>query len=343
MLDPKRRNLLLVLSLTLMVGIPIWFFLTSVHKKDRLVVSRVALPSVGLLYIAEERGLYEENDLEVDFLAFSTGREALKELDSGKADLATVYQTPILERALENNPLRILTSLHNSNRGTGIVARRDRGIYRPMDLVGRRVGVPLKTSGELFFKGFLQLEGISWSSLKVVNVPPAEFESRFLSGELDAAVMWQPHLHNAQTMLAPNKVSTFYSDVYTEISLLVSNDQVIKSKAPAIKKFLTALTMAEAFLREHPEEAFEILVKSKDFHGQNLDALRASWNVYRLELKLDNFMALTLEKELELRRVKSDRAKSTVEVSDLIRPELLEAVDPEAVTFHPLSRTAVTP
>lgn len=338
MLDQKRRNLLIVAVFTFVIGLPVWLFLRSSHQKDRLVVSRISLPSLGLIYLAEEQGFFQEHSLDVDFHSYATGREALIDLDTGKSDLVTVYQTPILERALENNPVRVLTSLHNSSRGTGVVARRDRGIHRPADLVGRRVGVPMKTSGELFFRGFLKLEGIAWGLLKIVDVPPSESEARFVSGELDAVVIWEPYLHNAQSTLAPNKVSTFYSDVYTEVSLLVTTDQVIQSKSTAIKKFLAALADAEDFIRDRPDEAFDVIVKAQDFRGQSSDSLRASWNVYRLELKLDNLTALTLEKELALRRGSLVRPTNVVEVSDLIRPQLLEEVNPEAVTiFHPLS------
>jgi ABC-type nitrate/sulfonate/bicarbonate transport system substrate-binding protein len=338
MISQKRRHWLIVAGFTLVVGLSTWFYLRTSHHIDRLVVSRIALPSLGLVYLAEEQGFFADHSLEVEFRSYPTGRQAMADLEHNKADLVTVYQTPVLERALENQPLRVLSSLHNSFRGTAIIARRDRGIHCAADLVGRRVGVPLKTSGELFIRGVLKLEGIAWSSLKISDVSPSEFESRFLSGELDAAVIWEPSLHNVQAALAPNQVSTFYSDVYTEVSLLVTNDEVIQSKSGAIKKFLAALADAEEYLQNRPEEAFDVIVKAKDFRGQNIDSLRAAWNVYRLELKMDNLTALTLEKELALRLGSMDRSKTTVEISDLIRPELLEEVSPEAVTiFHTLS------
>lgn len=332
MTDLKRHNLLIVASFTLAISIPLWLVLSFAHKREKLIVSRIALPSVGLVYLAQNQGYFEEEGLDVEFISHPTGVQALTDIDSGRADLVTVYQTQVLQRAIEDRPIRILTTLHSSTRGTGVVARRDRGIRHPTDLVGRRVGLPFGNFGELFFRAFLKLEGIAYKKVQVVNAPITEGVNRFRDGDLDALVTWQPLLHEAQGSFPPEKISIFYSDVFVEMSLLAAKDETLKNKTAAIAKFIRALVRAERFHRDNPDESFELIISSDDFKGQDPEALRAAWNVYRLELKLDNLMLATMQKKLELRRSMENVADGMWDVAELIRPKLLEAASPEAVT-----------
>ncbi len=135
-----------------------------------LVFGRVSLPVLSLVYIAEARDLFRSQNLQVDVRPYDLGREAMRDLLADRIDVATVYNTPVLTKALEGAPLRILSTVHSAEHQTGIIARTDRGIRRAEDLVGKKIAVTKNTTAYLFLVLYLKSRGIAGGS--PWSIPP---------------------------------------------------------------------------------------------------------------------------------------------------------------------------
>src|SRR5512145_2771385 len=91
--------------------------------RERLTLGVPHLPAFGLVFIADARGYFAANGLEVEQRRFATGRDALAALAAGDVDAATAYVTPVATRASRDD-LEVLTTLHASTRLTRLLARR---------------------------------------------------------------------------------------------------------------------------------------------------------------------------------------------------------------------------
>lgn len=297
-------------------------------EPERLTVGVARLPASALVYVAEANGYFAAHGLAVERRTFETGRDALAALAAGEVDAATAYTTPVALRAGRDD-LEALTTLHASTRLTRIVARGDRGIARSQDLAGRRIGVPLGTSGEYFLHTVLAYAGIE-ASVSRVDLSPAEAVDALAEGRVDAIVAWPPYVYRARARLGRAAIE-IPGEVYPEISVLVVRDATHRARRPALVKLVRALADAERLVHERPERAFEAL--RAEFPEFSEAELRETWEAMRPVLGVTHELAAVLEREAAWFRDRGRTSGPQLDAGAVLDPEVLAEVDPEAVTF----------
>ena len=113
-------------------------------KKLTIAVLTTMHPT--LVKIAQARGFFREEGLDVTLQLHSSGKAALRSLIDGKADLATAADTPIMFALMQGAQLSLITTIETSTKNAAIIARRDRGIGCAADLKGRSSGPTATTS-----------------------------------------------------------------------------------------------------------------------------------------------------------------------------------------------------
>ncbi|HYG67588.1 MAG TPA: ABC transporter substrate-binding protein, partial [Anaeromyxobacteraceae bacterium] len=222
-------------------------------RPHRLVVASVRQPATGLLAFAGSSGCIGEQRLELQEQEFALGRDALVLLRDRRADVAVAYEIPVLRAAFEDPRLRVLSELHRSAENTRVVARRDRGVSSVEDLRGRRVGAAAGTNAEFFLDALLRFGGLREADVERVNREPPAAVDALLAGQLDAAALSDPFAHHAEVALGARAV-VLKTDLYLETSLLVTRDDVVAERRPALEALARALACAERRARERPDE-----------------------------------------------------------------------------------------
>jgi ABC-type nitrate/sulfonate/bicarbonate transport system substrate-binding protein len=145
--------------------------------------------------------------------------------------------------------------------------------------------------------------------------------------------IWTPHAERARRMAGPGGGVEVGSDVYTEVSLLVTRAPALASRRSALVKLVAALADAERLARERPWEAFAVL---RAEFGEVTDAdLADAWRRVRPTLGLTHQLAGVLEDEARWFRAAGRAEGGLLDVGTLLAPEVLSEVDAEAVTFVP--------
>ena len=160
-----------------------------------LSIAVVAQPVAALVHVADEKGFFREEGVEVALSAFDLGRDALASALAGGADLATVYDLPVARQLNAGEDLAILATLHRSVSGHAVLARRERGIARPEDLRGKRIGVTKGISTDYFLALFLTSHGLPQAAVKEVPLEPADYAQALAGGAIDALVTFNPHTY----------------------------------------------------------------------------------------------------------------------------------------------------
>ena len=65
-----------------------------------------------------------------------------------KTDMAAAAEVPFVIAVLNGQPFAIAATIVSVSTEMAVVARRDRSIAQPRDLMGKKIGVTLGTSGE---------------------------------------------------------------------------------------------------------------------------------------------------------------------------------------------------
>lgn len=300
------------------------------REPDRITIATVPLAAVGLVFIAETKGYFRARGVAVEQRRFSSGRDGCAALGRGEVEVAVAFETPVVLRASVDPELDVISALESSSRSTRLVARADRGIHRDADLTGKRVGVPLNTNAESFLHALLQYASVPRSAVEVVDVAPDRAAELLAAGQVDAIAIWPPHVARARRLLGQDGVVELGTDVYTELSMIVTRDSILERRRPTLVKVVRALSDAERLVRERPEEAFEALAAA--LPDQPREDLREAWAEVRPGLGLSHLLAHVLEAEWE--RLRGERRLSgAIDLAALVEPDILSEVDPEAVTL----------
>jgi ABC-type nitrate/sulfonate/bicarbonate transport system substrate-binding protein len=298
---------------------------------DRLVLGSVRLPAMGLVFIAQESGCFEDERLAVDLRTFETGRDALEAMRRGELDVATMFETPVVRRAFEDDTLRVLTSLHSSSRNTRVAARVDRGIGGVRDLRGKRIGLPRQTHAESFLRTLLAFAGIDPAEVSLVDVAPGRSAEALASGEVDAVAVWSPHVDDAAEALPAGEVVRFRCDLYMEMAILVTREQVRRSAAPALTKLVRCLRRAELAVESAPDGG--LALARRIFPEDDPDEIARRWADVSLHLGLHNVLVSSFTQEAEWVRAAEGIDRPVPRFAGLLAPEFLEEVHPDSITY----------
>lgn len=297
-------------------------------QRPRLVVAAVRQPATSLFFVARSAGCFEAEGIDVEERTFELGRDALELLRAGQADAAIAYATPVLRAAFSDERLRALTTLHTSTRNTRLVTRRDAGIRDFADLAGKRIGVARGTNADFFVDLALKLGGVAPPGATVLSSAPETSVRALVDGSLDAAVLSDPPAGEAERLLGDAAV-VLQTDLYVEVSLLVTREDQLAKRAPALRSLLRGLSCAERRARADPADA-QARIRDR-FPEQDDAALRAQLARVSWGLGLDNVLSDVLRREREMLASSGTALGRPPELSRLLAPRLLEEVLPESV------------
>jgi NitT/TauT family transport system substrate-binding protein len=209
------------------------------------------------------------------------------------------------------------------------VAQKDRGIVKPADLKGKRIGVTLGTNADFFADAFLLAHAIDRKKVKIIDMKPDEMLDALGKGRVDAVSTFNPTLKQLQKGLGSKGAVFFGETFYTEIFCLAADREYVKNRPEAIKKVLRALIKAETFVQEHPKEALSLAAEFTKTDKAILDEI---WGIFTFRVSLDQALLVDFEDQTRWAiKNKLTVRRDMPNYLDHIYSEGLQAVKPDAV------------
>lgn len=321
---PPRRFWLAVcwMGLTLFAG---------ASRGETLTLAVADIPYSAPVLIAEAEGYFAAEGLALQVKHYPVGRICLERLLAGEAHFATVADTPITLAGFTRRDFGILATTTISGRENQIVVRTDRGIRRPADLQGKRLGVIPGTSGHYFADTFLLFHGVKLDKVTEHHLDAKDPVGALARGEVDAASLFGISVTDALHRLGPQGrvlpgpafFSVTFNIVSRPASQGVSDDDAMK--------LLRAVQRATVLLQREPERARAIVAKALKV---SVEDLAKTWDSFDFRLQLSQSLITTLEAEARwaLRR-RLVPAGEVPDYLDLVRPEPLKKLDARAVNL----------
>ncbi|MBF0296161.1 MAG: NrtA/SsuA/CpmA family ABC transporter substrate-binding protein [Magnetococcales bacterium] len=257
---------------------------------ERLTLADAPTLLTGLVALANHLGHFRAADLELAILPFATGDQALQAMEEGRADVATVAETAFVLRLFGQPELRALAVIGGCDNEVRILARRDAGIGALADLRGKRIATQQRLSTHFFLDQVLLKHGMTMADITPVFRKLPELPDLITSGRVDAVITRDPFLSQAIGQLGENAIVLEAPGLYDKVFLLAMLRERLGQRGPAIQKLLTALVRTEAYVRDHGQEAHDLLVRLLPN-----EKLSSVWHHTRLRLWLDHRFLLTLE------------------------------------------------
>ena len=301
----------------------------SAGPTEKITIAYAATTDAALAEVALSRGYYPEEGLEAIARLHPYGKLALEDLLAGKADFATVAETPIIFAIMKGEKISVIATILTSEIINAVLARRDKGIRTPEDLKGKKIAATLGTTSDFFLDALLGVHGISRKEVTIVDLKAEAMPAALAQGKVDAVSTFAPYVALTQKKLGKNVTTFRDKDIYRSTFNVVATQEFIRKNPGKVKKMLRALVKAERFVRGNPAEAQKIVA---DFCGVELSVVRDIWADTRFAVTLDQPLLLAMEDESRWAIDKGlTKARMVPNYLEYIYVDGLKSIKPEGV------------
>jgi len=216
------------------------------------------LPFVGA-YVANEKGYFAEENLDVT-IEHSPGKgEHLQLLVAGKVQITTQDAAVLLKRRADPGLPLVSIALLGQRGQQAFVALADSGIETPKDWEGRLVGYKGTPPPDLF--ALLAASGADVDQVELINVG---FDPRVLTErQVDVYPVYKSNEPNMIRNWGYELTLWDAADygVPTLGLTYVTSDEILAQSPEMLTRFLRATLKGIEYAREHPDEAIDIVMQ----------------------------------------------------------------------------------
>lgn len=284
----------------------------------------------SLILVAYEQAYFRENGIDITLKKYSTGGRSIDRMFNNECDVSVSAGSPIVFQSFRHPDLRVLATIGFSDNSARIVARKDRGIEKPVDLKGKKIAAQKGTSFHLFVSLFLTKHGMSTRDVDLSFTRAEELGQKEAWERFDAISLKEPYSTDAIKFLGDNAVVFEDRGLLLVTFNVVSRSSFIEKSPEVIRRLLKAIVQAEEFAKKHPEKLYELIAKTHKYDKAKWDIIMSDIN---LVVSLEQSLLLTLEDEARWTISEGFADKNEVpNYLDFIYLEGLQAVKPDAVT-----------
>lgn len=232
--------------------------LASAADKMKLMLDWFINPDHGPIIVAQEKGYFADQGLEVEIIAPADPSDPPKLVAAGQADLAVSYQPQLHLQIHEGLPLIRVGTLVATPLNCLLVLK-DGPIKKISDLKGKKIGFSVSGVEEAVLGSILNNHGVEMSDIELVNVNWSLSPS-LMSNQVDAVIGAYRNFELNQMEIEGVEGKCFFVEeeglpTYDELIYVAKSDEMDKDK---ISRFLTATELATQYIVNHPEESWEI-------------------------------------------------------------------------------------
>ena len=259
----------------------------------RIAASRapVSLP----LYVAQQRGFFADEHLDVVIADCIGGTRCLRQLLDDKADLATSSEMPVVLQAFAHSDVAIVATIVHASDNLKLIARKASGVTRSEQLDGRRLGVIAGTASQYELETHLLTVGIDPRHVTMVPLQAEETAAALQSGRIDAIAVWEPYGYAALRGADAVGLRLPLSGGYIESYNLVVRRSPSAARDDQLVRLLRAVERAEQFIQDRPGEAQAILREQLKLDQHFVDWV---WAGLGFRMSLDQSLVSTMEGEV---------------------------------------------
>lgn len=239
-----------------------------------------SLPAFGPWMVAQQRGYFKAEGLNVTFQIAKGGVDVAKQVGAGNAVIGGgIGDTSIIVRP-NGVPVKTVALLGGGSL-MQLVINKDKGVSSIKDLKGKTVTAMAYQDTTYFaLLGMLATQGMSKDDVNAQAVGPVNVWKLFIAGQADAMAAvpdW-----TAQAQAAKMNIEIIPSDKYFKsmAQAIIAADDVIKKNPALIKKLVSATLKGMKDIMADPEAAAVDYVKAVPEHAGKEKAMAAVFKLY---------------------------------------------------------------
>jgi NitT/TauT family transport system substrate-binding protein len=251
---PRSRLIVVAAAAWLAAGL-----VTASHAEP-LRIAHTVWVGFGPLFIAQEKGFFDREGVEVELIRIEEHTTQYAGLSSGQIDAAAAafQDAPVFSDPNEP-PLVCVLMLDESRGADGVLAARD--IRTIADLKGRSVAVLHGSVSHFYLSVLLAEAGLTQADLEIVDLNAEDAGEAFLLQEVDAAVTWEPWLRQGRTTEHGHLLTDSSERPGLIVDGLLTRADVFAARRDDFRAVARAWDAAVGYFKDHPEEAVAIMAR----------------------------------------------------------------------------------
>jgi len=268
----------------------IWFLVFSSPSANSAENITVLLdwfvnPDHAPLFVALEKGFFDERGLNVNFIAPADPNDPPKLVAAGKADIAISYQPQLYLQVGQGLPLVRIGTLIATPLNS-LVVLQNGPIKSIKDLKDKKIGYSVGGFEDALLKAMLAGHGLTLENVELVNVN-FSLSPALISGQVSAVIGAFRNFELNQMDIVGQPGRAFYVEeegvpAYDEL-IIIANQKSLAN--PKFRLFIDALEQGVQYLINHPNESWELFIKKHPDLNDELN--RRAWKdtIYRFSLR----------------------------------------------------------
>jgi len=301
---------------------------SAVARAEPLTLAVSPGPVTLPVYVAQARGFFKDEGLDLQLAECASGRECYQWLAEGRVDIATAAELQVAAGAAAHRDLAIVATISTSSYQIKLVARRSAQIAEAPQIRGKRVATVPGSSARYFLDNWLVFNDVDPAAVTLVGLSPDKLLPALESRSVDAIAIWEPLASAAALALGGDAVTFVSPRVYTQHFNLVSARPTLERRDADVTRLLRALQRAQRAIQADPAAA-NALLAARLHVAPAMAATVMEGQDYRV--RLDQSLVTTMQSEARWAARDAGGARVNVDVLRAIAPAMLRRLDPSAV------------
>lgn len=229
-------------------------------KTVSIQIDGAAVPYYAPLYMAQEKGFFAEEGLNVEFY-YAAAADIVKNVASGNVEFGFPNADAVVAARSQDIPVKVVSTTYQEGLGA-IIFGADSGIETPADLKGKKVAVTSLGSANYFqLEAAMKSVGMTVADVNVEIVGTGAILTALTQGQVDAIVFSKLRTIelNNQGFAAADIVSDQFLPSFGNV--LISSEQLIADDPATVDGFVNALNKGIEYVINNVEESVDYSIE----------------------------------------------------------------------------------
>jgi len=146
--------------------------------------------------VVKQSGWLEQDlaGVKVSWLPFNSGGEVNQAITANGVDIGLAGSSPVSRGVANGIPYVVPWIFDVIGKAEALAVRPEANIKSAADLVGKKVGVPFISTTHYSLLSYLKQNNVDPASVEIINMTPPDAVAAYVTGNIDAAYIWEPAL-----------------------------------------------------------------------------------------------------------------------------------------------------
>jgi NitT/TauT family transport system substrate-binding protein len=210
-------------------------------------------------YVAQEKGFFKKHGADVKLVWFANYSDSIAALSTGQLDANSQTWSDTMGPLAKGLPLKAILVNDNSAGNDALMVSPK--VKSFADLKGKSIALEQYSISHFVLANALAKNGLKPGDVKIVNLSAGDAAAAFMTGRVEAAVVWNPWVSQIEKSGKGRALFTSKDMPGLIPDLLVAQDKAIQAKRKDLVGMIRAWFDTVDFIAKQPDEAVKIMSK----------------------------------------------------------------------------------